>query len=219
MLPFSREEFLGVFASYNESIWPVQVVAYLAGILAVVLLCRPGPASAWIVSTILAVFWIWTGIVYHCMFFSKINKAAYLFGALFLAQGLSLAIVGVLQGRLSFGFRRSPREWIGVAFVAYAAVAYPMIGALTGHAYIELPMFGVTPCPVTIFTFGLLLLATKPIPRFVFVVPFVWSLVGGSAALLLGIPQDWLLLASGLISIPLILVSESEMLSARMTEK
>ena len=87
MLPFSREEFLAVFVSYNESIWPVHAVAYLAGILAVVLLCRPGPASERIVSTILAVFWIWTGIVYHCLFFSKINKAAYLFGALFLAQG------------------------------------------------------------------------------------------------------------------------------------
>jgi len=217
MLPFTREEFLAVFVSYNESIWPVQVVAYLAGIFAVVLLCRPGAATDRLVSTILAVFWIWTGIVYHGLFFSKINKAAYLFGALFVAQGLCLVIVGALQGRLSFGFRRSPREWVGVAFVAYAAVAYPMIGALTGHAAIELPMFGVTPCPVTIFTFGLLLLATKPIPRFVFVVPFVWSLVGGSAAVFLSIPQDWLLLVSGLISIPLILVSESNALSTRAT--
>ena len=217
MLPFTREEFLAVFVSYNESIWPVQVVAYLAGIFAVVLLCRPGAATDRLVSTILAVFWIWTGIVYHGLFFSKISKAAYLFGALFVAQGLCLVIVGALQGRLSFGFRRSLREWVGVAFVAYAAVAYPMIGALTGHAAIELPMFGVTPCPVTIFTFGLLLLATKPIPRFVFVVPFVWSLVGGSATVFLSIPQDWLLLVSGLISIPLILVSESNALSTRAT--
>ena len=145
------------------------------------------------------------------------QQGSILFGALFLAQGLCLAIVGVLQGRLGSGFRRRPREWIGVAFVACAAVAYPMIGALTGHANGELPMFGGTPCPVTIFTFGLLLLSTKPIPRFVFVVSFVWSLVGESAAVFLSIPQDWLLLASGLISIPLILVSESNTLSNQAT--
>jgi hypothetical protein len=47
-------------------------------------------------------------------------------------------------------------------------------------------MFGVTPCPVTIFTFGLLL-------------------VGGSAAVLLQVPQDWLLLVSGCVALPLIL--------------
>jgi hypothetical protein len=58
-------------------------------------------------------------------------------------------------------------------------------------------MFGVTPCPVTIFSFGLLLLAIKPLPRLALVIPLLWSLIGGSAAVLLGIPQDWLLLVSG----------------------
>src|SRR5260370_12258317 len=35
-----------------------------------------------------------------------------------------------------------------------------------------MPMFGVTPCPVTIFTFGLLLLTVCPVPRWLFVIPF-----------------------------------------------
>jgi hypothetical protein len=30
------------------------------------------------------------------------------------------------------------------------------------------------------------------------VIPVLWSLVGGSAAFLLQVPQDWILLASGL---------------------
>jgi uncharacterized protein DUF6064 len=47
----------------------------------------------------------------------------------------------------------------------------------TGHRYPEMPMFGVTPCPVTIFTFGLLLLTVRPVPRSLFVIPFVWSAV------------------------------------------
>jgi Family of unknown function (DUF6064) len=217
MLPFSREQFLAVFVSYNQSIWPVQVLAYLIGIVAVMLLFRPGAATDRLVGSILAVFWIWTGIVYHCLFFSEINKAAYLFGALFVAQGFCLAIAGMLQRRPRFGFRRSPRQWIGIAFVVYATVAYPMIGALAGHAYVELPMFGVTPCPVTIFTFGVLLLATNPVPRLVFVIPFAWSLIGGSAPVLLSIPQDWLLLVSGLISIPLIVLSERNASSMRGT--
>ena len=48
-------------------------------------------------------------------------------------------------------------------------------------------MFGVTPCPVTIFAFGVL--AAKPLPRLVLVIPLAWSLIGGSAAVLLGIAR------------------------------
>lgn len=60
-----------------------------------------------------------------------------------------------------------------------------------------MPMFGITPCPVTIFTFGLFLLTTQPIPRRLLVIPVIWSVIGGSAAFLLAIPQDWPLLVSG----------------------
>jgi hypothetical protein len=57
-------------------------------------------------------------------------------------------------------------------------------------------MFGVTPCPVTLFTFGVLLLSTVRVPRRILVVPVLWALIGGSASYLLHVPQDWLLLAS-----------------------
>ena len=69
-------------------------------------------------------------------------------------------------------------------------------------------MFGVTPCPVTIFTFGMLLLTTERLPRWLLVIPFVWSLIGGSAAIVLDVTQDWLLLASGFIAIPLIVLRD-----------
>ena len=65
------------------------------------------------------------------------------------------------------------------------------------HRYPEIPMFGITPCPVTIFTFGLLLLTTTPVSRWLLVIPVFGSLVGGSAAVVLGVTQDWLLLMSG----------------------
>jgi hypothetical protein len=186
----------------------------LLGIVAIALLFRTGQVPSRVTSAIIASFWLWTGIAYQWLFFGEINRAAYVFGALFLAQGLCLAIVGVLQGRLSFGFGQSRKQWVGAALIAYATVAYPLIGILAGHAYGELPMFGITPCPVTILTFGMFLLTTKPIPRWLLIIPFVWSLIGGSAAFLLSVPQDWLLLVSGLISMPLIVFSDRNLLSA-----
>ena len=146
--------------------------------------------------------WLWTGLAYHALFFAEINKAAYLFAALFVIEGGLLIYAGVYQDRIRFGFHSDWTTWTGWVFIAYAAIAYPLIGAATVHHYPAMPMFGVTPCPVTIFTFGLFLLTTPPLSRWLLVIPSIWSLIGGSAAILLHVPQDWFLLASGFVAIP-----------------
>jgi hypothetical protein len=40
------------------------------------------------------------------------------------------------------------------------------------------------------------------------VIPFLWSLIGGSAAILLDVPQDWVLLGCGVVAVPLILLRD-----------
>ena len=35
MLPFTLEQFLNVFATYNKAIWPAQIAAYVLGAIAV----------------------------------------------------------------------------------------------------------------------------------------------------------------------------------------
>ena len=204
MLPFTPDQFLAVFVGYNNAIWPMQIGAYQLGGLAVALLLwRPQGADR-VIAGILAAMWLWTGIAYHALYFSAINQAAYLFAALFVIQGGYLVHAGVYRGQIRFGLRSGPATWTGLALVAYAAMVYPLVGIATGHPYPAMPMFGVTPCPVTIFTFGLLLLTTPPLSRWLPVIPFVWSLIGGSAAILLHVPQDWLLLVSGSVAVPLI---------------
>ncbi len=75
-------------------------------------------------------------------------------------------------------------------------VLYPLLGLASGRNYFDLPAFGVTPCPVTLTTIGVLLLAPPPLPRRLYAIPAAWALVGGSAALLLAMPQDWALLVA-----------------------
>jgi hypothetical protein len=205
MLPFTVEQFLAVFVDYNKAIWPAQILAYLVGGLAFALVFRTHKWTDRIIAGILAAMWAWTGIAYHLTFFTAINKMAYGFGALFVVQATAFAYAGACQGRMMFGFNAGPGAWIGIAFVFYAAILYPLLGLAMGHRYFELPMFGVTPCPVTIFTFGMLLLTRQPFPRLLLVIPILWSLVGGSAAMLLRVPQDWLLLVSGAISLALLI--------------
>ncbi len=204
MLPFSADEFFAVFRAYNQAIWPAPIVAYMLGIAALAFLARPGPGRDRLTWSVLALMWLWTGVAYHGLFFAPLNPAARVFAVAFVGQGLLFVLAG-WTGRLRFGWPGGIRGAAGAVLIAYALVLYPLIGSLTGHAYPSAPVFGVTPCPVTLFTFGCLLLTTSPVPAWLLVVPLLWSLIGGSAAFLLGVPQDWVLLASGVLAIVLMM--------------
>ncbi len=205
MLPFTREQFLGVFAGYNTAVWPAQVVAYLLGLAVVAALLRPSPSRQRVVAGVLAVMWVWTGVAYHGVFFARINPVALGFGALFVVQGVLFLFSGVFQRRLAFGTSPGFASILGWMLVAYSMLLYPLLGQWSGHGYPALPMFGVTPCPVTLFTFGVLLLTLARVPRWLLFIPLAWSLVGGSAAFTLGVPQDWPLFFIGLTIVLLVL--------------
>lgn len=197
-LPFTRDQFFQVFADYNGAVWPAAIVAYAAAIAILALAGSPGTRARRAAAAILAGMWAWVGLVYHGLFFSQINGAAYVFAGAFLIQGGLLAR-HVVRGT-GLGFRRASRRrlFIGWSMVAYATLAYPVIGVLAGETWPAVPLFGVTPCPLLIFTFGVMLMAEN-IRWWLWVIPMSWALIGGSAALLLAVPQDWALLLSGLI--------------------
>jgi uncharacterized protein DUF6064 len=107
--------------------------------------------------------------------------------------------VGGLRDRLGFHARGGAVAIVGGLAVLYALLVYPLLGAVFGHSYPYSPMFGVTPCPLTIFTFGLLLWTRPRVPKYLLVIPLLWSLVGVSPALSLGIREDFGLLVAGLL--------------------
>ncbi|HSW25002.1 MAG TPA: DUF6064 family protein [Burkholderiaceae bacterium] len=201
MLPFTPEQFFAVFADYNAAVWPAQAVAYALGLVMAVALLRPSRGSNLMLGAGLALMWAWTGVVYHGLFFSSINGAALLFAALFMLQGLLFAHAGLLRRDLHAARARGLAGIAGWTLVIYAALLYPVLGIVSGHRYPATPMFGITPCPVTLFTLGVLLLARVPVPRRLLVIPFLWTLVGGSAAFLLGVAQDWPLLLGAVVPV------------------
>lgn len=209
-IPFTVEQFFDVFGTYNMAIWPAQVVAYLLGIFALTMAFRETRQSGRIVSGILAIFWIWMGIFYHIAFFSDINSVAWVFGVFYIAQGLLFWFIGTIQDKLAFRFFLRPLPVIGACFIFYAMVAYPLLGISFGHSYPRVPMFGVAPCPTTIFTFGILLWAAKSVPLYLLVIPLLWSIVGMSAAVNLRVPQDYGLVVVGVIGTILLVIQNRE---------
>jgi hypothetical protein len=204
-LPFTVDQFMEVFAKYNLAIWPVQIVAYLLGVAALVLAIRRTPYSGRFISAVLSFFWIWNGAAYHLSFFSPINKAAYGFGGLFILQGALFFYAGVVRSRLSFRYAHDVYSLTGLVIILYGMVLYPAIGYLLGHVFPHSPVYGVAPCPTTIFTFGLLLWAEKKVPFFLIPIPVLWAIIGTMAAVSLGIREDIGLGLAGLIGTGMIL--------------
>lgn len=191
------EQFLNVFQTYNLAIWPLQVVVYLLGIAAIALLFTGLNSRNRIISSVLSVMWLINGILYHITFFSTINRAAYVFGILFIIQGLLFLLLGVVKGKLEFGFAKDARSLTGFVFILYSMVIYPLLGIPAGHLWPSSPVFGVAPCPTTIFTFGLLLLSRARVPKWLLVIPLLWSFIGLGAAINFGVFEDYGLVLAG----------------------
>lgn len=203
-LPFTVDQFLGVFRDYNTAIWPAQIVAYVLGVLVVGLGTRISSSATRVSGWVLSAMWLWMGAIYHLTFFSEINPAAYIFGAFFLIQGLLFLAAAHGMLRFDIAFRHDAYGIAGAILIAYASLVYPVIGAALGHGYPAAPMFGAAPCPTTIFTFGVLLWTKPGVSKWLLVVPGLWSLIGFVAAIQLGILEDSGLLVAALTAIPLV---------------
>lgn len=200
-MPFSRSDFFAVFVHYNAALWPTQVLACAAALLCVYLLVRRSPITDRAILVVLAAMWAVNGIGYHGLFFSAINPAAFLFAAFFVVEAACLAVFAVRGTEANFAMRRDGRTAAGLLLIVFAILLYPLWGMAAGHRYPAMPMLGTAPCPTTIFTIGLLLLGRWAVVCWLLPIPLLWSAIGGTAAFMLGVPQDLGLVAAGMIAV------------------
>ncbi len=186
-LPFSPDAFFDVLAAYNARLWPGAVVLWAASAWAFVMVLRGRASLSRFPAILLVVEWAWSALAYHLLFFTRINPAAWAFGILFLCEA-SLLAWHARRRPLALAPVHSARGALGATLIGYA-LAYPLLAVAGGHAYPRIPTFGL-PCPTTILTIGFLIGAGPTLSRTAAVVPIVWSVIGGSAAVLFGIWAD-----------------------------
>jgi hypothetical protein len=199
--PFTIDEFLQVFQDYNLAIWPKQVFAYALGLVALLAAFSRRDDASRLAFAALAVLWTFVGIGYHLMFFAQINPLAPVFAGFFVVQAILLVASAIRPGDLGLRIGWNLRSVAGLSCILYAVVIYPILGIRAGHGGMAGPMFGVAPCPTTIFTLGILMIARGRWVIWLSIIPVLWSLVGLAAAVQLGIPEDLGLPVAGAVLI------------------
>ena len=189
--PFTADEFFDVFRRYNEAVWPAQIALNAVGVAAVAGTWRARERRSWAWArctfVLLATLWLWTGIVYFKMFFVTITQAGEVFGSFFIAQAAVLLLAAWEGGPLKPTSGTS--TVVGAALIVYALLLYPIIGLAAGQHYPAFPTFGA-PCPMTLFTFGVLCLFATSVSRVLIAIPVLWTLISSYAAIGFHVIED-----------------------------
>lgn len=207
--PFTAEEFLDVFRRYNDAVSPVQGVLLVLALLAIGAALRGSRRGARATLALLGLLWLWTAVAYHLAFFTTLGAVGYLFAAASAAEGLLLLRLSAAPLPPRFAPRADARGIAAALLLGYAVLGYPAAAALAGHHYPAMPTFGA-PCPVTIFTLGLLLLSVDRPPRSALVVPIAWALVASSAVIAFGMWEDVGVPLAAIVAIALLGVTSSK---------
>ena len=195
-MPFSRDAFFDVFATYNTAFWPLALILWIATLAAFTVHPSERAGTGGVLG-LLAIQWAWSGLAYHAAIFSRITPAAWVFAALFLAEAALLAWSSLVRPRLEFS--DEPSVWVAVGYglVAYG-LFYPLIVMAGGHAYPRTPTFGV-PCPTALVTVGFLTLLRGRVPATLAIIPILWAAIAASAAFLFGVYADLMLVVAGIV--------------------
>lgn len=198
-LPFTFDDFLEMLERFNTDWWPTHLIMYALAVAAIYFAIRKTRYSGKVVTGILVFFWIWVGLVFNLLYFSKLYPMAYLFVVLFILEGIILAVAGLFWHKLTFRVRADLFGLVGAILIIYALIGYPLIANLTGRGYPHLLLTGMMPCPTAIFTLGLLLWTERPIPKIVPVIPVIYAL-SGFVPVRLGVVEDIGLIAAGILT-------------------
>ncbi len=188
----------------------VILLTYVLAIIAFLMVFRKSEYSTRVVSLILAFLWLWIGIVFGIIVFGPtptvlagidMTGSWYLFGSIFAIHGIILLYFGVIKDTASYAWKPDYRHYVGLLIIVFGLVIYPFVGVLTGRVFPEYPVFGIAPCPVTLFTIGLLLWSDVKPSLPLLAIPIFWAFMGIVPVLFYGIFADIGTILAGIVAL------------------
>jgi hypothetical protein len=199
--------FVALFEQCNRAIWPFQVVAFLAMLVGVALMVISGRHAQRAAVAILAPFWIFVGVVFQYVYLRPLYRPGRLFAALWVIEGLLLSLSAI---RSSESLIRGNRWCVVLGWLAigYSLLGYPVLGVALRGSVLRVAWVGAFPCPTALFTLAVLMMAQRPIPRWLLAIPAFWA-IGGLVPFSWGILEDLGLVVLGALIIGTIVYRDS----------
>jgi len=200
-LLFSARTYQRLVESYNAEVWPLQMIALMAGIGLLLWLGRAHSARRdRVVFVLLALAWWWLAWGFLHRRFAAINWSADHAALLFVLQGAALLWVALARRGAVRRRRLSPTDPIAITLIVLGVVVYPWIAPMLGRPWQQAEVFGVMPDPTAIATLGFLLLAEPP-RRALLIVPVLWCLFSGAMLWALRAVHAWVPPAVALLAV------------------
>ncbi|WP_340115684.1 DUF6064 family protein [Pelagibius sp. 7325] len=188
MFPFNAEVLASLYAQYNTAIWPAQVLALAAALIAVWLTLSPQPWSGRALGAILALGWLWCGAAFFLRHMASLDFMAQIYGWAFIAEAVLLLWALVWRG----GTLHAAGGRLGGLALALAAASLfglPLVSGLAGPGFAAAGVVGVAPAPTVLLTLAVLLLMPGRTRWLLLVIPALWAAVAGVTGWVLGVPE------------------------------
>ncbi|GJL99073.1 MAG: hypothetical protein DHS20C07_07530 [Methyloligella sp.] len=189
LLLFSPEVYFSSIAFYNQSIWPLPLLAIAISLLFFWLTLKLDPKKSIVAVFILALGWAWCGAIYHFKFYQQINWMAYYYGWVFIGQSV-LMMGWLLKTWLIIPKQESAshsetqivqnskwQQTVGKTLIGLSVFALPLVGLIDGPNIKASLLLGLSPAPTLLATFGLKLISEKT-PWWLLIIPVSFSIVG-----------------------------------------
>jgi hypothetical protein len=205
----ARDEFWSIMAAYGARIMPVQLVFYVAAILAVGwLFLGPGRIQSLLAKLYLSIAFAWTGVAFFFVLARGIAGGSYgnyFVGAAFLVVAVLFA-VDMFRQKMQFVFPGAGCRRYTTLVLTVLVFCYPLFGMAFGHSFPALIVPGTFPCPTT--ALGLLLLTTAlpQVDKIAYILLLLCAIPSTPFVQIAryGVYEDTILLATGIYSLALL---------------
>lgn len=187
---------------YNVTIFPMQVIIMVVGILLTYLLfAKPNTKTNNLMKAYLSFIFAWNGIVFFLIFGRDLVPTIY-FGAPLCLLAAILFARDIFANKIQFRLPEKKWQKYLTAFFILYAFLYPLIGCVFGHCYPKTAIFGVVPCPTIVFALALLATAVPRVDKKVYILLLLWAIPAIPACFgLFGLYEDCILFWVGIYAL------------------
>ncbi|MBA7612668.1 hypothetical protein ES703_19904 [subsurface metagenome] len=171
----SAETWWNQIGAYNNAIFPMQIIIMAVAVaLTYFLFAKPGPKTNKMMKAYLVFTFAWNGIIFF-LIFGKELPGTFLGAPLCILVAILFAW-DISANKTQFTFPNINWQRYLMMFWILLAFLYPLIGLAFGHYYPNTCIFGVMPCPTTVFALALLASAIPKVDKKVYILLLLWAL-------------------------------------------